>query len=363
MVNVADFAFSEKMNQESLKTGVLLINLGTPDAPTPAAVGRYLREFLMDGYVIDIPKPLRWMLVNVVIVPRRRYASAKLYQNICDENGSPLLYHTRALTEGVAQNLQERGSDLIVDFGMRYGQPSIKDALQRLNAAGAQRILVLPLYPQYAESSFETAISETRRCAQTQGCLDKIEFLPPFYDHAGYLDACAQRVAETLAQDVPEHLVFSFHSLPERHIQRLDKSGAHCLKKDDCCATIGPHNSLCYRAHSLHTAHAIAQKLGWPKDKYSISFQSRLGRAAWLGPQTEDLLRDLAQRGVRKVAVFCPSFVADCLETLEEIGLRARDVFQTAGGREIKLIPALNTHPAWVNFVSDWLMQTAAAPK
>jgi ferrochelatase len=342
-------------------TGFLLVNLGTPDAPTPDAVGRYLREFLQDGYVIDIPQPFRWALVNVVIVPRRRYASAKLYQKIFDENGSPLLHQTRELAARVGENLRARGLTNPLSIGMRYGQPSIRQGLEELRAAGAERFAVFPLYPQYAESSYETAVAETKKQAAALGCLDKVSFLPPFYDRAAYLEACAARVREFVAEHGPEYVLFSFHSLPERHIRRLDQSGAHCLKQTDCCAAIADVNRNCYRAHSFHTARAVARLAGLEAEKYGISFQSRLGRAAWLGPQTEDALKELAAQGRRQVAVFCPSFVADCLETLEEIGFRARDVFQESGGAELKLIPSLNTHPLWVECVADWLAEEVKA--
>ena len=340
------------------QTGVLLINLGTPDAPTPEAVGRYLREFLMDGFVIDVPKPLRWFLVNVMIVPRRKTQSAKAYQKVQLPEGSPLLVYTRGFAEKVAAQLAQHGDRYVVEFAMRYGNPSIKNALQRLSARDVARIIVLPLYPQYAESSFETAVVETKKRAAEMGLADRLVFFPPFYNRPEFINAYADHVAETVRAEAIDHFVFSFHSLPVRHLKRLDTSGRHCAIKSDCCREISAVNRNCYRAQCMFTARAMAEQLGLNKDAYSVSFQSRLGRAEWIGPQTEDLLRALAAKGVKRVAVACPSFVADCLETVEEIAMRARDAFIDAGGEELRLIPSLNSDPAWVEAVTNWIRET-----
>ena len=337
------------------RTGVLLINLGTPDAPTPKAVGRYLREFLMDGFVIDVPFPLRWFLVNVVIVPRRKHQSAKLYQKVHSEEGSPLLVNTRKLALEVERALGNGAGDYVVEFAMRYGNPSIGSALARLVSAEVKQIIVAPLYPQYAESSFETAVVETKRRAEELGCSNLLQFLPPFYDQPDFIKASAQQAATHLNGDASEHIVFSFHSLPERHVRRLDKSKHHCLVNPDCCAEISSINRNCYRAQCIATARAIANELGLTADRYTISFQSRLGRAKWLQPATEEVFRDLARRNVKRVAVFCPSFVADCLETLEEISLRGRKVFIDSGGEKFSLVPAVNAHPQWVKTLAGWI--------
>lgn len=333
------------------KTGLLLINLGSPDDPSPDAVGRYLREFLMDGYVIDIPAPLRWLLVNLIIVPRRKHQSAKLYQSIWTDAGSPLIANTRDLAEALRPLLADQ---FVIEIGMRYGNPSIAEGMAKLLNADIAQIIAAPLYPQYAESSYETAALAAREAAAALGCADRLEFLPPFYDRPGYINACAARVRAHLAEFAPEHLVFSYHSLPERHIQRLDTTKQYCLRRADCCEQISAVNKSCYRAHCVTTTRAIARELNLASEAYSLSFQSRLGRAAWLGPQTEDLLRELAVRGIRRVSVTCPSFTADCLETLEEIGVRAREVFLSAGGHELRLIPALNADPAWANELATW---------
>jgi ferrochelatase len=340
------------------QTGVLLINLGTPDAPTPSAVGRYLREFLMDGFVIDAPKPLRWFLVNVRIVPRRKTQSAKAYQKVQLPEGPPLLVYTRDFAEKVAAQLAQQGDRYVVEFAMRYGNPSIKSALERLSARDVARIIVLPLYPQYAESSFETAVVETKRRAAEMGLSDRLVFFPPFYNRAEFINAYANHIAETVTGESIDHFVFSFHSLPVRHLKRLDRSGQHCAIRSDCCDEISAVNKNCYRAQCMFTARAMAEKLGLNEDGYSVSFQSRLGRAEWIGPQTEDLLRALAAKGVKRVVVACPAFVADCLETLEEIAMRARDAFIQTGGEELRLIPSLNSDPAWVDAVTSWIRET-----
>jgi len=339
------------------RTGVLLINLGTPDEPTPEAVGRFLREFLMDEFVLDVPALLRWFLVKVVIVPRRKNQSARLYQKIHTEQGPPLLVHTRNLAEKVTAKLSARGDEYVVEVGMRYGNPSISSALAKLFAANLDRIVALPLYPQYAESSFETAVLETQKKAYALGSPHKLVFLPPFFDRPEFIDACAHRVADYLREHSPDHIVFSFHGVPVRHIKKLDQSHRHCLVKADCCEAIGSANQLCYRAQCVFTARAIAAELGLHEDSYTWSFQSRFGPAEWIGPSTENVLRALGSRGTKQVAVFCPSFVADCLETLEEIAMRGRETFVAAGGDDLKLIPALNTYPLWVEAITHWIVE------
>jgi len=338
------------------RAGVLLINLGTPDAPTPEAVGRYLREFLMDGFVIDILKPLRWFLVNVMIVPRRKHRSARAYQKVQLPEGSPLLVHTRELAEKVAARLADSDNGYAVEYGMRYGNPSIAAALGKLASKDVSRIIVIPLYPQYAESSYKTALEETKKRARELGCAERLSFIPPFYGRTDFINACANRVRQSVKAPALEHFVFSFHSLPVRHLTRLQVE-QHCMAKPDCCDEISAVNQNCYRAQCIFTANAIARELGLKDDAYTVSFQSRLGRAEWLGPQTEDVLHALARAGVKRVAVSCPSFVADCLETLEEIGIRGRETFIAAGGEELKLIPSLNSDPLWIEAVANWIRE------
>jgi ferrochelatase len=353
-------------------TGVLLINLGTPDAPTPDAVGRYLRQFLMDPFVINTFAPLRWLLVNVAIVPRRKYRSAEAYQKVQMPEGSPLLVHTRALADEVARCLGTHASSVspseqagslrtqetyFVEFGMRYGNPSIKSALESLKSRGVSRIIVLPLYPQYAESSFETAVVETKRAARDLGCEDLLTFLPPFYNDPGFINASANHIRANLDPEKTDHLVFSFHSVPVRHLTKFHNDNR--WPSAECCAEVTADNQNCYRAQCFETARAIAARLQLHPDDYTVSFQSRLGRAEWIGPNTVNVFEDLARRGIKRIAVACPSFVSDCLETLEEMGIRGRETFLQAGGESFQLIPALNADATWAEALAQSIRAAA----
>jgi ferrochelatase len=220
--------------------------------------------------------------------------------------------------------------------------------------------LVLPLYPQYAESSFETAVVETKKRAGELGCASKLAFLPPFYADPLFINACAQRVTDHLSEHSPDHILFSFHGVPVRHIKRLDQTQSHCVSKPNCCDEIGVVNQNCYRAQCFASASAIREQVGLSEEFCTTSFQSRFGRTEWVGPATDEALRNLARQGVKKVAVFCPSFVADCLETLEEIAMRGSETFLEAGGEELRLIPSLNSHPVWVAAVADWIFAVAS---
>jgi ferrochelatase len=349
-----------------MSSGILLINLGTPDAPTPEAVGRYLREFLMDPFVIDLPAPVRWFVVNVLIVPRRKYQSAEAYQKIQMPEGSPLLVHTRALAHEVARRMgtyasgvppseSEQAAGLqtyIVEYGMRYGNPSIKSALQNLKSRGASRIVVLPLYPQYAESSFETAVMETKRAARELGCENLLTFLPEFYRNPNFIQSWAEHLRGHIDPETTDHVVFSFHGVPVRHLTKFHQDAAYRASAE-CCTEVTSTNERCYRAQCFATARAIADYLELDKQDYTVSFQSRLGRAEWIDPNTVDVFQELAQRGLKRIAVACPSFVCDCLETLEEIGIRGRETFKAAGGEHLQLIPSLNSDSRWTEAVAN----------
>ena len=341
------------------RIGVLLINIGTPDEATPEAVGRYLREFLMDSYVLDMPYLKRWLLVNRVIVPRRKVYSAQHYQEIQTEEGSPLLVFTKRFASDLAAELANNDGEYIVEIGMRYGNPSIASAISKLKTNNVDRVIVFPLYPQYTQSSVGTAVAEATRRAQKAGLAERLTTVPPFYADQGFIDACAHRVVEHLKDALPEHVLFSFHGVPVRHIKQLDASGQHCLASADCCQEIGGANQNCYRAHCLATTRAIAGKLGLSDDQYTMCFQSQFGKDEWTTPPFEDLLRELPARGIRNVAVVCPSFVADCLETLEEVGMRGRDEFKEAGGQELFLVPCINSDPLWIKAATNLILETA----
>lgn len=331
------------------RTGVLLINIGTPDEPTPEAVGRYLREFLMDEYVLDMPFIKRWLLVNRVIVPRRKHYSAEHYQKVQMPEGSPLRVHTERFAAGL---ITELGNEYAVEIGMRYGNPSIANGLSKFKKAGVDRIVAAPLYPQYTQSSFETAVAETRKQAKKLGITDKLVFLDPFYVDDGFIQSNAKVVGEHLHAHPPDYVLFSFHGVPVRHIKQLDKNN-HCGDNDTCCAVVGAANANCYRAQCHATSRAIASAVGLTPDQYTTCFQSQFGKDEWIGPSFEGLLEELPKRGIKTVAVACPSFVADCLETLEEIGIRGREEFQEAGGDDLTLIPCLNSEPMWIEAAAN----------
>jgi ferrochelatase len=331
--------------------GLLLINLGTPDAPESGPVRRYLRQFLSDPRVLDINRVGRWLLLNLIILPTRPAKSAHAYRAIWDaKRGSPLLFHSQDLAAAVQARL---GEGWHVELAMRYGSPSIASGLERLRAAGVDRIFVLPLFPQYAASSTGSALEEVFDRAGAAWNVPPLRVVDPFYEAPGFLGAFAAVGRPVLDQLAADHVLFSFHGLPERHMKKSDEAGDHCLASAGCCDRIVPANRNCYRAQCFATARGLAKALDLPPEKWSLSFQSRLGRTPWIKPYTDEVLDALPKQGVKRLAVFSPAFVADCLETLEEIGIRARDQFRAAGGEELVLVPSLNATPAWVDAVVD----------
>lgn len=329
-------------------TGLLLINLGTPDAPTTPAVRRYLREFLSDPRVIDLNPVGRALLLNLIILPFRPAKSAHAYRSIWDPvRGSPLLVHSRDLAAGVQQRL---GPSWHVELAMRYGNPSLPAALEALRAAGVERIVVLPLYPQYAASSTATSVARVMELVASRWDTVPLDIVPAFYADPAFVSAFVEVARPALAEARPDHVLFSFHGLPERQIHKSDPSGAHCLR-DGCCDAIGARNARCYRAQCYATARALAARLELAAADYTVCFQSRLGKTPWIEPHTDVTVDALAKAGKKRLAVLCPAFVADCLETLEEIGIRARAQFKAAGGEELVLVPSLNATPAWIDAV------------
>ena len=329
--------------------GLLLLNLGTPDEPTTPAVRRYLREFLSDPRVLDINPVGRAALLNLIILPRRPAQSAEAYRKIWDPvRGSPLLFHSQDLTRQVSGSL---GSSWRVELAMRYGRPSIADALERLRQAGVDRLTVFPLFPQYAASSTGSALEAVLGQVAARWNVTPVTVVSPFYDEPGFIAAFAAVGAPVIAAERPDHVLFSFHGLPERHMRKSDESGSHCLASPSCCDRIEGANRNCYRAQCFATARDLAAALALEPDRYTVTFQSRLGRTPWIHPYTDVVIPELAARGVRRMVVFSPAFVADCLETLEEIGIRAREQFAAAGGEALTLVPSLNSTPAWVDTV------------
>ena len=330
------------------RVGLLLINLGTPDAPRPREVRRYLREFLSDPRVLDMPGFLRFLLLELVILPRRPRASAEAYSKIWGPEGSPLLVHGRALAGKVQSRL---GDAVQVELAMRYGNPSIASALDRFAEAGVSRLVVFPLYPQYSSAATGSSIEQVLRLAAGRWNTPYIQVIPPFYDHPAFLAARAELVRPFLDPE-PERIYFSFHGLPERQIRKSDPSGSHCLVRADWCAEVGPANRHCYRAQCHAAARLLAERLGVPEERRIVCFQSRLGRAPWLSPSTEEVLAAEARQGVRR-AVIIPAFVTDCLETLEELSIRGVEIWRQNGGETLQVVPALNASDRFADAVVE----------
>ncbi len=331
------------------KRAVLLANLGSPDTPQIKDVEKYLKQFLLDPYVIQLPWFLRKLIVSLLVLPSRPKASAKAYQSIWREEGSPLI----VLSEKLKQALQAQ-VNLPIGMAMRYGNPSIESQLLDLaRKPEITEILFIPLYPHYAESTVATSIVEAKRVIKKHKLLVSLTVFRPFYNGSAYITALVNSAKPYLQQPY-DHLVFSYHGLPEMHITKLDKSKKHCLKSKTCCEQPHEAHKTCYRHQVFQTTHLFAKQANLLAEKYSVAFQSRLGRAKWLGPNTEDRLRELAQNGVKKVLVICPSFVTDCLETLEEIEIRGNEVFIEAGGESLTLVPCLNDNPDWVKVLAYW---------
>jgi ferrochelatase len=335
------------------RTGVLLVNLGTPDAPRPREVRRYLREFLSDPRVFDYPALKRILILNLFILPLRPRASAEAYAKIWTEEGSPILVHGRALAERVRAAL---GGAAPVELAMRYQSPSIASALERLREAMVDEIIVFPLFPQYSSAAWGSAVERVFVEATRRWNVPALSVVPPFYDHPAFVRAFAAVARPVLEELRPDRVLMSFHGLPQRHVIKSDASdGRHCLRSEGCCDRIVAANRNCYRAQCAASARAIAGALGLSADAWEMTFQSRLGREPWIRPYTDLRIRDLARAGSRRLAVLCPAFVADCLETLEEIGIRARDDFLANGGEELRLVPSLNASDVWVDAVLEIL--------
>jgi protoporphyrin/coproporphyrin ferrochelatase len=325
-----------------MSKGVLLVNLGSPDSPAVPDVRRYLREFLMDGRVLDVNWLLRFCIVHFAILPRRPKQSAHAYQTIWTREGSPLIVSSRK-----ALALLQSLTPLPVELAMRYQNPSIPNAIRSLHQRGVTDLLMIPLFPHFAMSSFETAVERVKEVAAEVAPAMKIQVQAPYYQDSDYLAALVASARPYLDKGY-DHLLFSFHGIPERHLKKSDPTGCHCLAVSNCCEQPSPAHATCYRAQCFMTVSGFVKLAGIPKEKYSVSFQSRLGRDPWLRPYTDQELPRLARDGVHRLLVICPAFISDCLETLEEIGLRGRETFLEAGGKEFEQIPCLNEHPLWI---------------
>ncbi len=327
---------------------VLLVNLGSPDSTSVPDVRRYLREFLGDERVIDKPgQPWRSLLVNGIITTRRAPKSAHAYASVWTEKGSPLIVTSNSVQEKLAAKL---GADLPVYLAMRYGNPSIGSVLDRMVADGVSEILLFPQYPQYAMSSWETVVVKVYEEAARHGSRLRFTAVQPFYEDADYIEVLYETSRKYFEQPY-DHVLFSFHSLPQRHLRKADSSKAHCLVVNDCCNTCSPAHATCYRAQAIKTTQALVKRAGIPANKFSVSFQSRLAGEPWLTPYTDYELVRLAKEGVKNLLVICPAFVADCLETVEEISVEGRDTYLEAGGKQFQQIPCPNDQEPFIDFL------------
>lgn len=328
------------------KTGVLLINLGTPDSPSVADVRSYLSQFLNDPRVIDIPWLWRKILVNLIIVPFRAPKSAKIYRKLWTANGSPLLYY------GIqVKNLlqAELGEQYEVHLAMRYKNPSIPDVMDEMRRKNFTRLIVLPLFPQYASASTGSALDEVMRVMRKWWVIPEVKFISQYYDHPTFIKAIVERAMLYDLQEF-DHVLFSYHGLPERHVDKVYNEGL--CSDHNCENEITSENKYCYKATCYATTRLIAEKLGIPKNKYTVCFQSRLDKK-WLKPFSDQVVEACAKKGMKKILVFSPAFTADCLETIIEIGEEYQEIFKANGGHKVQLVESLNDHPLWIKCLKE----------
>jgi len=338
-----------------MKRAVVLMNLGSPDSTGIKDMKRYLDEFLMDERVIDKPWLLRAFLVKGIIVPFRAPKSANAYKSIWTKEGSPLIVISKQQRQALKKELDES-----VTLAMRYGNLSPKQAYDELLKSNPdlEEIILIPLYPHYAMSSYETAVEYAKEQHKKGNYSFKLTFIKPFYDNVSYINALCESINPYIDGDY-DQILFSYHGIPERHIVKCDPTKKHCLMVDDCCEVASDAHRYCYRHQCRTTTRLVADNLGIPKEKRGISFQSRLGKDPWLQPYTAARLAALPKEGVKKLLVVCPAFVSDCLETLEEMGKEGKEIFLHAGGESFELIPCLNVHPLWIKTLSKWIKDYA----
>lgn len=336
--------------------GVLLVNLGSPDSPEKKDVKKYLRQFLMDERVIDEPLWLRTLLVKGIILNTRPRKSAKAYKKIWWDEGSPLIVLSNRLLKKV-NNL----TSVNVSLAMRYGNPSIFDGIKELSEKGITEILLIPLYPQHAMASTETILVLAEKIRKEN--FSHIEFtnLPAFYNHPDYIRVLSNSIQDHLNGKEWDHLLFSYHGIPERHIRKTDITNSHCKIDGKCCNNSSPAHEFCYRHHCYETTKKVAKYLELKDGSYSSSFQSRLAGQPWLKPYTDKVVENFANNGTKKMAIVTPAFVSDCLETLEEIGMEAKDDFIEKGGEQFHVIPCLNDNDSWVKVLSRWIDEWAVS--
>lgn len=341
------------MAKKGIKTGVLLVNLGTPDSFNTADVRKYLKEFLMDPRVMDIPPLPRWFLVNLVIAPFRAPKSAKIYKEVWEERGSPLKF----FGEDVKELLQkELGEEYHVSFGMRYQNPGIKAALEELRAEQVKKIIVIPLFPQYASATTGSVIEKVFEIIKNWQVIPSLEFISNFLEEEKFVKTFADIAQKHMQQNDYDHFVFSYHGLPERQVYKASVDN-YCKLNEKCCAVYHKKNQYCYRAQCFETSRLLAKELNIPEEKYTIAFQSRLGKDPWIRPYTEEVIKEMPAKGIKSVLAFSPAFVADCLETTIEVGEEFKEVFMEAGGEKWDLVESLNKHPMWVECLKEMVLK------
>lgn len=333
---------------QQTKTGVLLVNLGTPDSPSTKDVRKYLREFLMDERVIDIPFLGRLLLVNGIIAPFRAPKSAKEYAKLWEDRGSPLKFYGFDVKELLQKAL---GDDYVVALGMRYQSPSIASALNELKQANVERIIVIPLFPQYASATTGSVSQKVNEIVNQWQVIPSITHINQFMDHPRFVEAFTARGKTRMEQQTYDHVVFSYHGLPERQIHKASV-GNHC-QLGSCCDSFNEKNRYCYRAQCFYTSRLLAEALGLKEEEYTTTFQSRLGKDPWIQPYTDDVLQQLPGEGKKKVLAYSPAFVADCLETTLEVGEQFKEEFVEAGGEVWDLVPSLNDSEIWIDCLKD----------
>ena len=331
------------------KTGVLIVNLGTPDSPSVPDVRKYLREFLMDERVIDIPYANRWMLINLIIAPFRAPKSAKIYKELWRPDGSPLKIYGYSVKEKLQRVL---GDKFVVELAMRYQSPSIENALKELRKQTLSEIIVVPFFPQYASASTGSVYKEVMRVIQDWEVLPEIKFINRFLDHPKFIEGFVNLGKKYLAERHFDHVVFSYHGLPERQITKGDVTGSFC-KFGSCCDHLDARNQHCYRAQCFETTRLLVKGLGLQEGTYTTCFQSRLGKNPWIQPYTDEVIPELTKKGVKSVLAFSPAFVADCLETTIEVGEEYKEIFEKEGGEHWQLVESLNDSDIWIETLED----------
>ena len=337
----------------TVRRGIILMNLGSPDSTEVKDVRRYLNEFLMDERVIDIPYLIRLLLVKGIIVPFRAPKSAEAYKSIWWKEGSPLIQLTKQLQSSVQSNFDEP-----VTIAMRYGNPTPQAAYEEIlkEDPAIKEVVLFPLYPQYAMSSYETAVEYMTEVHKKGRYPFTLTTIKPYYNNQDYINALTESIRPFMQNDF-DKILFSYHGVPERHIFKGDVTGSHCLKSANCCEQASAAHQYCYRHQCRETTKLVAMSLNLPPEKYEQTFQSRLGRDKWLTPYTAVRLAELPKEGVKRLLVACPAFVSDCLETLEEIAGEGKEIFSHAGGETFTMIPCLNVHPLWVNAITKWIKE------